>query len=164
MALMFGCWLHHEIVSRRLEPRTLRLLAVGSDQLSYETSAGFLAIIGLMFSCPSDGNGKRTRESFQHSLHHRPAEEGLAEGLRLGRRFAGACFLVLCADVRSIVFACSSISGLVAEYIAAIELARAGFPADALAAALFSLASPGLQCVAQCPEHARRVWAEHARS
>ena len=120
------------MLPRGLEPRTLRLLAVRSDQLSYETSASFLAIIGLMFSCPSDGSGKRTRESFQHSLHHRPAEEGLAEGLRLGRCFAGACFLVLCAGVCSIVFACSSISGLVVEYIVAIDVTRVRFPADAL--------------------------------
>ena len=93
------------VVPRGLEPRTLWLLAIRSDQLSYETS------------------WKDSEESCGIELRvtARRTRFGAWQGQRT--RFASM-------DSES-GHVCKRISGLVVEYVVAIDVTRVRFPADA---------------------------------
>ena len=87
------------MVPRGLEPRTLRLLAVRSNQLSYETS-----------------------------VQHENGFPDKVVDLSLISIFMDACGLPVLVIAIVLVI---SISGLVVEYIVAIDVTRVRFPADA---------------------------------
>ena len=96
------------MVPRGLEPRTLRLLAVRSDQLSYETSGhepGYLA-------------GSTEQNRTVPSAYFRTG------------RHTGPYTLFLDAHIMCI-------SGLVVEYVVAIDVTRVRFPADAFLSTTF---------------------------
>ena len=124
----------HKMLPRGLEPRTLRLLAVRSDQLSYEStcestaaSAGFAWAQADFLLFPENFWSGRT--AVQPPL---PARQLLGDE-------------ALCRPVRA---ESTCISGLVVEYVVAIDVTRVRFPADAFVfvLSLTSSAKPKFRC------------------